>query len=163
MKPEIPMRGLALALAAVLFGSQAYAQSGAAIYQRTLRKYPYAKPFVFGFATPSLAWFLPEAEWNRLTPKDRAKVVEYMPVLVARARANPDPYLNMPSSAPLYETAIAKVRAFSDDQWEIGVGQPAGSGNGRTLTMDTQVVCGASASDDCAGESAAAVLAKARQ
>ncbi|MFL5495381.1 MAG: hypothetical protein ACJ8DC_13440 [Gemmatimonadales bacterium] len=130
----------------VVISAQLHAQSGAAIYRRLMSSYPYAKPLMFGFATPVLAWFVPEQEWKRLTVKERGAVVEYMPVLIAKARRNPDPYLDMPSFAPLYQTAIEKVRDFSNDQWEIGVGRPTGSGARRTLTMDTQVVCGANAS-----------------
>jgi hypothetical protein len=150
-------------LLAVLSVAPLQAQSGAAVYKRVVGKYPYAKPFVFGFAEPVLAWFLPEAEWKRMTSRERAAIVEYMPVLVAGARNNPDPYLDMPSSAPLYSTAIAKVRAFTDDQWEIGIGQPTGSGARRTLTMDTQVVCGGNAGSDCVGEPASDIITRARR
>jgi hypothetical protein len=156
------MRTLWLVMVAILCFTPLYAQSGAAIYKRVVGKYPYAKPFVFGFATPVLAWFLPETEWKRMSSEERATIVAYMPTLVARARNNPDPYLDMPSTAPLYQTAVAKVRSFTDDQWEIGVGQPTRSSAGRTLTLDTQVVCGGNASPDCSGESASEILARAR-
>jgi hypothetical protein len=152
------MRGLLLLVAAVVLAPPIHAQTGAAIYQRVLRRYPYVKPFVFGFENPSLAWFLPRTEWNRLTSRERAAVVEYMPVLVARARNNPDPYLKMPSTAPLYSTGIAMVQAFADGQWVIGVGDPTNSYAGRTLTMDTEVVCGPDVIADCDGVAASKIL-----
>lgn len=136
--------------------------AGARIHSRIVGKYPFAKPFLFGFADPALAWFLPDVEWQGLSHTERAALVAFMPTLVAQARANPEPVADLPSSAPLFKAMVARVRSLSPGQWVIGVGSITRSGGETTLTIDDTVVCGSNAGRDCTGQSAASILAEAR-
>jgi hypothetical protein len=79
----------------------------------------------FGGATRDVSLWLPmlTADWRRLSIADKAAIVRYMNEQPARARRNPQQYIDISRAAPLYPTIVERVSKVAEGNWFIMGGQ----------------------------------------
>lgn len=115
-------------------------RTGAQIYQNILKKYPMAmNPDVRGLATqhPSVTLYVPENEWKGLTAQDRTALAGFMPALVKKVQSNPEAYVGIPESAPIYSRFLDNMKSIEPKNWEIVAGRWLPQK--RTMTVDRTV------------------------
>jgi hypothetical protein len=92
-----------------------------------------------GFGEPSIRLVIRESEWNRFSRERQIDMSHYAESLINEVRAQPETYIDMPRSAPLYSSAVEYARKICDSCWEIVAGQPTKTDG---LSIDHIVVQG---------------------
>jgi hypothetical protein len=123
--------------------STEHVQNGDAIYKKLSSGLKNNRPILVGFGAPSVALVVPEKAWGRLSKAEQIDVTFYAESLISRVRESPYEFVDMPSSAPVYKSAIEYAQNICDDCWEVILGNPK---NG-VLSLDTTIVQGDSAWD----------------
>lgn len=59
------------------------------------------------------------SKWTSLNQQDKESVCLYMKTLVDKAKENPAPYINIPSSAPIYLRIVNNAKNMCQDCWGI--------------------------------------------
>ncbi len=123
------------------------------------------KVLEFGGATSDVSLWLPmpTADWRRLSVRDRAAIVRHMNEQPASARRNPEHYIDVSRSAPLYPTIVERVSKISDGDWFVMGGQLVD--NSTDMDEGDILACGDSyGGSGCdASHRASALLAKWKQ
>lgn len=57
--------------------------------------------------------------WERLPQGKKESVCLYMRNFVAKAKSDPEPYINIPTSAPVYPFIVSNAKNMCDDCWSI--------------------------------------------
>ena len=77
---------------------------------------------IFGGATddPRLELiFTNLSRWTALKQGDKESVCLYMKSIIGKAKANPAPYINMSSGAPIYQRIVNNAKNMCDDCWGV--------------------------------------------
>ena len=91
-----------------------------------------------GTSTPIVRVIVPQEGWNALTQTDKVNLANYTESLISRVKAEPAKYMDTPSTAPIYESFIAKGSNLCQDCWSIVVSFK----NSKPYSIDKTVVQG---------------------
>lgn len=107
-------------------------EKGKAVFTVISSQYPDVRPVVSGLATarPEVELFVPEGEWSKLSEWDKESLAQYVKSLIPTFRSLPDQYVDVPRTAPVYNSFRAKVASLCNECWAIGVGHLTPDGKG---------------------------------
>ena len=91
---------------------------------------------------PTLGFILPESEWLTLDSNGRKDLEAYVQRQVAAVRANPELYITLPRTAPVYRSAVGYTKHTSDGAWFIGSAKSYDDDPDKNLYLDKKLVKG---------------------
>lgn len=94
-----------------------------------------------GAIPPVVTLILPQTVWDDLTKEQQVSLTFYAENMVDDVRNNPEKYLDVPSSAPIYPSMLANYRCISDGFWQIIIGRFVNE-EPKKLRVDESVVQG---------------------
>jgi hypothetical protein len=104
--------------------------------------WPIAEQVRGGVGTlPVVTLILPQTVWNDLTKEQQVSLTFYAENMVNDVRNNPEKYLDVPSSAPIYPSMLANYRCIRDGFWQIIIGRFVNE-EPKKLMVDESVVQG---------------------
>ena len=72
---------------------------------------------------------VPAKVWEELSKEERAGLAHYAESLIPTIRDSPERYVDIPTTAPSYASAVASTRSLCAYCWEIVTGDPVGYGD----------------------------------
>jgi predicted nucleic acid-binding protein len=84
---------------------------------------------------------IPQAEWNALTKNEQISLTHHAECMIDEIRNNPDKYMIIPITSPMYSSTLNNLRSMNDGFWQIIVGRISDE-HEMGLMFDTRVVVG---------------------
>ena len=99
---------------------------GEKIFKSVIKKYNFVpqKPIVNGWCKDVIVP-MPINEWKKLSGQDKVNVSLFAENVILGIRANPEKYIDMPKSAPLYDACFENASKMCDTCWSVEVGSVA--------------------------------------
>lgn len=94
---------------------------------------------------PTLTLLVPNKIWNGLTKNQRVDLTWHLESLIPSVRSDPESFITIPKTAPLYQRFVEINRELCADCWDIVVGDSKREDGAPVFTMDRSVVKGDSA------------------
>lgn len=94
-----------------------------------------------GIIPPVATLIIPQTVWDDLTKEKQISLTFYAENMVNDVRNNPEKYLIIPSSAPIYPSMLANYRCIDDGFWQIIIGRFINEGP-KKLMADESIVRG---------------------
>jgi len=120
---------------------------GKKLHLRILARHPkldkfYKQPDLYGglTASPKVTIYLPMADWNKTTPKERDMLAAYVSSLIKQVQANPLKYARIQANAPASPQIKNNTSTMNEKSWQIIAGQL--SPDGRDILADSTVLSG---------------------
>lgn len=118
------------ALAAGSSSSPERARQGQAVYQGLLTREKANLPQVYGmFGNGSLSLVIDQDEWAKLSRDQQVDLTFYVESLIPKARAQPESFIDVPSSAATFSGFVESAKKLCDDCWEVATGAPRQDGS----------------------------------
>lgn len=94
---------------------------------------------------PTLTLLVPNKIWNGLTKGQQIDLTWHLESLIPSVRSNPESFVTIPKTAPLYQRFVQINRELCADCWNIVVGDSRRRDGVPVFTMDRSAVKGDSA------------------
>ncbi len=150
MKQIITVFFLACLLQPVLATSNnnnSVAIEGKRLHLRILARHPkldkfYQQPDLYGglTASPKVTIYLPLADWNTISSKERDLLAAYVSGLIKQVKASPLKYARIQANAPAASQVKNNAATMTEKSWQIIAGQL--SPDGRDILADLTVRSG---------------------
>jgi hypothetical protein len=96
--------------------NQEKASEGQQTFDSIKAQFPKTKIDVWGTANPSVkaCMWIPASSWSELPDSKREALIEYLASKVPEIRGNPDQYVGIPRSAPVYGRFRSNIQGMRD-------------------------------------------------
>ena len=120
---------------------------GKKLHLRILARHPkldkfYKQPDLYGglTASPKVTIYLPMADWNKTTPKERDMLAAYVSSLIKQVETNPLKYARIQANALAAPQIKNNAATMNEKSWQIIAGQF--SPDGKDILADSTVLSG---------------------